>query len=156
MPKQIEVIVGYRGWDTKEEYIEPAVYDVDDPKLHGLADFLVESKRAQWYGWLGPSDPSGFVPSDQPTEPAEPIVINEPVESNEDSNPDVGMEAVAHDDFQQIAGVGKATESQLVEAGYLTFNDVYWEDPETLAQKLNLKVEKVEAIQQWIEDNKEV
>lgn len=44
----IEVVVGYRGRSTREQYIEPKIYFSGDEALHGQERFLVLTKRARW------------------------------------------------------------------------------------------------------------
>lgn len=46
----IKVNEFYRGRSTGEQPIAPGVYSADDPALFGLADFLVESGRAERIG----------------------------------------------------------------------------------------------------------
>jgi hypothetical protein len=44
----IQVTTGYRGTRTNEQYITPGQYPADDPLLHGLGQFLIDSGRAHW------------------------------------------------------------------------------------------------------------
>lgn len=37
---------GYGGWNTNEKRISAGEYDVDDPLLMGIAEYLVETKHA--------------------------------------------------------------------------------------------------------------
>lgn len=43
----LQVISGYRGERTQEQYIAPGYYEEDDPRLHGCGEFLIETGRAQ-------------------------------------------------------------------------------------------------------------
>lgn len=45
--KMIRVHTGYRGKKTRERYIEPGFYVVTDDRLFGLAQFLVDTGRAE-------------------------------------------------------------------------------------------------------------
>lgn len=43
---RIKVLHSYRGRLTKELEIQPGEYDADDPRLFGLADYLVKNGHA--------------------------------------------------------------------------------------------------------------
>lgn len=46
---KIEVHTYFRGRQSNEQLIEPGVYDVGDPRLHGLEDFLVYNQQKASY-----------------------------------------------------------------------------------------------------------
>lgn len=46
MTEQIEVLYDFGGKETREQRIFPGVYAADDPRLLGLADYLVKAGHA--------------------------------------------------------------------------------------------------------------
>lgn len=44
---QIEVLRNFRGRMTGEQLIRPGIYDADDPRIYGIADYLVANGHAR-------------------------------------------------------------------------------------------------------------
>lgn len=72
MPRQIHVTEQFQGRETGERPILVGIYDADDPRLFGLAEYLVnEQRKAVWLG-----------DAPEPEEAPEPVVIDEPLEDD--------------------------------------------------------------------------
>lgn len=77
--RRIQLLQYYRGAPSGEIPIEPGIYDADDPRLFGLADYLVNDQRKAV--WL-----------DDAPEPVAPV-IDEALEDDFVDAPDDGIEA---------------------------------------------------------------
>lgn len=44
--RQFQILYGYRGERTQEQFIPAGVYDEDDPRLYSLGDYLVANGHA--------------------------------------------------------------------------------------------------------------
>jgi hypothetical protein len=67
-PRLLRVTMGYQGDYSKDQYIAPGEYEKDDPRLHGLAAFLLEIDRAAWI-------PSNVVPDGPLKTPDKSLVL---------------------------------------------------------------------------------
>jgi hypothetical protein len=44
---RIQVLINYGGRNTGEQRIKPGEYDADDPRVYGIADYLVANGHAR-------------------------------------------------------------------------------------------------------------
>lgn len=105
----IEVKEFYRGRATNEQAIVPGQYAEDDPRLFGLADFLVETGRAERFG--GPAEVQQ--PDQRGGEQQEP---GQDSQSGEDEKPEEQGEAQQESADQQAAGDQSAEATPEVDA----------------------------------------
>lgn len=69
---RIRVTKEFRGRRTKEQWIRPGDYDESDPALYGLAQTLVDEKRAVWLG-----DDGAEIPHGGNEVPAQPVIVEQ-------------------------------------------------------------------------------